>query len=443
MSEIINGYILESALSTNNSGFAKWGFAYKGTKDYFIKEFLNPVYPEDSSLFSPRQYEAKKKGCALFEDRKSKLYAAINEAADGNIVCIENLFRCGSKYYIVTEKVDTIDYSAERASYELRQLLCLLLTHSIRALHHKGVVHGDLKLNNIMFCKSTNEKSAVVKLIDFDNSFFEAEPPTNNRDFQIDQIYCAPETLLFLNDEPIELGKEIDVFALGVIFCQIMTGEAPTFGVSYNYLCEAVLDDSLYELNGSLDDEFKAILSGMFEKEPVDRSTIDEVYKALRKWISWCEDTDADDTVGMDSEDTLAEKEDIAVIAEASTEENIIVLVDSERPIEKEEVSVQEADYEIQTDEPDKVTLGEEIKGPKEPVEEETDIPKKPVEEDTKKDDSVEDTTVVKKRSGLKLSSNLVDLKEKKEREKREATVEGGIELKEFGDKYFSIGKDL
>ena len=44
----IGHYTLLQPMTSNKSGFSKWGFCRKDDKDYFIKEFLNPVYPLDS-----------------------------------------------------------------------------------------------------------------------------------------------------------------------------------------------------------------------------------------------------------------------------------------------------------------------------------------------------------------------------------------------------------
>lgn len=48
--KVINGYVIDGDLKTDNSGFSKWAFAKKNGCDYFIKEFLAPVYPVDESL---------------------------------------------------------------------------------------------------------------------------------------------------------------------------------------------------------------------------------------------------------------------------------------------------------------------------------------------------------------------------------------------------------
>lgn len=53
----INGYRITHDLTNDNSGFSKWGFGDKGGVSYFIKEFLSPVYPLDSTAMSPDQLE--------------------------------------------------------------------------------------------------------------------------------------------------------------------------------------------------------------------------------------------------------------------------------------------------------------------------------------------------------------------------------------------------
>ncbi len=50
MSEVLNQYLLETEFQNQNAGFSRWAFAVKGGEKYFIKEFIDPVYPMDDSL---------------------------------------------------------------------------------------------------------------------------------------------------------------------------------------------------------------------------------------------------------------------------------------------------------------------------------------------------------------------------------------------------------
>jgi len=104
----INGYALYNVLRTTNSGFSKWGFAEKGGKSHFIKEFIDPIWPVCQDMLDPAMVEHKKQICEEYEQRSKLLYRVINDSSDGNLVRIEDFFRWESHYYLVMEKVDAI-----------------------------------------------------------------------------------------------------------------------------------------------------------------------------------------------------------------------------------------------------------------------------------------------------------------------------------------------
>lgn len=283
--KIINEYELLGELVTNNSGFSRWGFATKNGEEFFIKEFLTPVYPENEAMFTPRQLMAKKNGCALFEKDNRELYSKINGASDGNLACIEEFFRFNSKYYIVMKKIKSVKFedASTVLDYQKRLRLCIILAHSLGQLHANGVVHGDLKLDNILFTESKNKRGFVAKLIDFDNSFVLSRPPADNNEFQIDQVFCAPETFRFLCGEEIRLNEKIDVFAMGLIFHYLLTGSLPVVQDIYKHVFEAVLHGENILLNGVVaeNEELSNIILDMLKCEPQERPTMGEVLERL------------------------------------------------------------------------------------------------------------------------------------------------------------------
>ena len=105
--EKIGNYQLITELTNKNSGFGKWGFAVYEGKQYFIKQFLSPVYP-DERMDLPADIRNKRiQECKDFFDKKNRLYEAIARAYNGNIIKIEDFFLYKSHFYITTEKVDT------------------------------------------------------------------------------------------------------------------------------------------------------------------------------------------------------------------------------------------------------------------------------------------------------------------------------------------------
>ena len=239
----INGYILFSELKTTNSGFSKWGFAQRNGSRFFIKELIDPIYPVCADLLDSGVVARKRAICQQFEDRSKLLYHVINECSDGNLVHIEDFFRCDSHYYLVMEKIDAIGIDEVMAiPIEDRVRICKALVHCLGRLHQRGIVHADIKLDNILFRRLPSGK-VTGKLIDFDNCFWEMQPPQPDEEIHGDLVYMAPETFMMMQTETGTIDRAIDVFALGLVFHQIFTGRLPAFDArAYDYPFEAVLD---------------------------------------------------------------------------------------------------------------------------------------------------------------------------------------------------------
>ncbi len=279
----IGEYTLIGELKNDDSGYAKWGFCRKGRKEFFIKEFLSPVYPPDDAPFSLEQIERKRSVCVEFEKRKQELYNKLIDCSTGNIVFIENFFRHDSKYYIVTEKVesDKLDVSdiSEIFTPEQKEILVKVLCYNVSHLHSHGVVHGDIKPNNVMIKQTKGGYTA--KLIDFDSSFLESSPPSFD-DLQGDMVYFAPESFMLLANEEGKINRKVDVFALGLLFHEYYTGKPPSFDrKKYDYAFEAVLDGAELKIFKSIPDKIAKQISLMLSKNPESRPELKNVFEAI------------------------------------------------------------------------------------------------------------------------------------------------------------------
>ena len=277
--ENIYGYQLVTELTSKNSGFGRWGFAVKDGRDYFIKEFLAPVWPEDGLPISDTERRRRTVECQVFYQNKLKLYEAIKKANNGNIVQIEAFFKYKTHFYVVTDKVNTTTIGISEIAElpeEKKELLLKVLTHCIHNLSNEGVVHGDLKPDNILV-KKTAAGFYTMKLIDFDSSFFEDTEITDADEVQGDTVYLAPETFLCMIGECNRITVKADVFALGILFHQYLSGTLPSFAEEYDYLYEAVLDEAEYQLNPSIPDKYQKLIRKMLEKDPEKLISIDQV----------------------------------------------------------------------------------------------------------------------------------------------------------------------
>ena len=281
--EVINGYIVEKGFTTKNSGFSRWGFAKKNGKEYFIKEFLSPVFPNSPEISESIKNKQIEK-CRQWYNGREKLFKAISSVATGNIVVVRDFFKFGNKFYQVTDKVDegiSLDVIA-KLPIENKIILLKVLTHCLMGLNKISVVHADLKLNNILV-KKTESGAYTAKIIDISDSYFESDPPKSGDDVKGDFVYLAPETFLRMIEKDAKLTTKIDVFALGIIFHQYMCGELPKISSDYQYIYESVLNDKPPILNNSIPYDIRMIIKRMLIKDLDNRISIDEVFECLTK----------------------------------------------------------------------------------------------------------------------------------------------------------------
>lgn len=281
---VINGYRLTTSLTNTNSGFARWGFAQKGGREYFIKEFLSPVCPSPEAELPAEILERKRAICSAFYQRKRRLYNRLQKSANGNIIPVEAFFLFETRYYIVTEKVNAL--SAPSSAIAKRdepdkRMLFKVLANSLASLHANGIVHGDIKPANILL-KQTRTGMWTAKLIDFDGSFLTEEPPPLG-DIQGDQGYMAPEVCLAMNGEKLRLTAAADVFSLGLVFHEYYTGALPRWGGDCDYAHEALLDGHALVLSDRLPGNMQSLIAAMLQRQPERRPTMEAVFTTLQK----------------------------------------------------------------------------------------------------------------------------------------------------------------
>ena len=280
----INGYTLKAELKNANSGFSKWGFATKNGKEYFIKELINPVYPIDKSIMSEELFQQRRAYCSQYETKFKRFFEQINKVSHGNLVRINEFFRCDSRYYLISEKVEGKSPSMEYiASLDDEKKLLLLKTvaRCFYDLHSAGIVHFDVKPNNILV-KTTKSGNYVAKLIDFDSGFFKGEV-LDNKELGGDLTYLAPETFLGIYGEDVHPDEKADIFGLGLVFHQYYCGILPYYDeTEYEYPYEAALDGGLLKPDmDMMPKDVGNLIASMLDADPKKRPSAEEIIKTL------------------------------------------------------------------------------------------------------------------------------------------------------------------
>ena len=288
--DIVNGYrILEDFKVTG--GMSKVSFAEKGGKEFFIKEFLAPKYPTPDSPGSEKTKEKKKRACDEFERHHRELNRAIGKCCTGcggNLVYAMDFFRNGTSFFKITEKIDISAFPCKdiaKLPFDKILLIAKSAVHSIRILHGLKIVHGDLKPENLPIKEVA--RGYVIKLIDFDDSYFEGNPPKDRESLVGTPEYYSPEQAAYIMDEEDVVGGKIltcksDIFTLGIIFCEYFTGRKPILPPDYKSVWACVKDAKPFTFACG-NEKVKELISKMLSLSPCDRPTIKEVFSCLKE----------------------------------------------------------------------------------------------------------------------------------------------------------------
>ncbi len=286
--DVINGYRILQDFTVVGAGLSKWTFAERDGREYFLKEFLSPTYPDENAPGSERIKAKKRARCAAFEAHHRGIQQALAplSAYGGNLIVTLDFFREGAKYYKVTEKVDAAFPADERiATLDFRLQLVLLksVAHSLKILHDLRIVHSDLKPSNILVKRT--ELGYTSKLIDFDSSYIAGNPPPAEEIVGTINYY-SPELLGYIQEAgvtPAELGVASDIFSLGLVYTEFLTGAPPPFdAATYHEPATAVRHGETLRIpRAGVDSELADLVDRMLAANPAERPTIGQVHATL------------------------------------------------------------------------------------------------------------------------------------------------------------------
>jgi len=223
----------------------------------------------------------------LVEDEASRIRFQREAKAAGrlhhlNAVAVTDFGESSQGYvYIVMELLEgrTLrEILAKEAPLETARAVSMMLQASsaVAAAHEAGVIHRDLKPANIFVTQSADAPS-VVKVLDFGIAKLAADTLDDDDPHTLTQIGAMIGTPRYMSPEQcngFELTPASDVYSLGVILYEMLTGMAPFSGSSP--LAIAVKHASEYprppkEIVAAIPDQLESVVLHALEKTPEDR----------------------------------------------------------------------------------------------------------------------------------------------------------------------------
>ncbi len=164
---------------------------------------------------------------ALFAERFSREAQTLARLAHPSIVAVHDYGQAGELFYLVLEYVDGVNLRQILQARTLLppQALAIVpqVCEALEFAHSHGVVHRDVKPENILIDRLGRVKIAdfgLAKLLGFD-----AQPEGLTSAGQVlgTLRYMAPEQM----ERPLEVDHRADIYSLGVVFYEMLTGEIP------------------------------------------------------------------------------------------------------------------------------------------------------------------------------------------------------------------------
>lgn len=159
--------------------------------------------------------------------------------------------------------------------------LTLQAAAGLQDAHAQDVIHRDIKPANLMVTER-----GLIKIADFGLALMggAANRLTATGMLMGTPGYLSPEQCL--DQKP---DQRTDIYSLGVTFFEMVTGTMPFRADSPLALLKLIVEveaPDIRELNPDVDDELRAIIAKMLEKEREQRfSTCTEVIAAIQGWL--------------------------------------------------------------------------------------------------------------------------------------------------------------
>src|SRR6185436_10651865 len=204
-----------------------------------------------------------------------------------NILTIYEIGQTADSYYIATEYIEgeTLRHCLWRGPLKLDEMLGvgIQVAMALEAAHAEGIVHRDIKPENIMLRQDKFVRDRFVKVLDFglakltDRDASSSDPEA----VTIPIAETSPGTIMgtsgYMSPEQAEgenVDERSDVFSLGVVLYEMVTGHPPFKGKTDSHTRVSIIDHDpmpLVHYVPNVPRQFERIIAKALAKERLKR----------------------------------------------------------------------------------------------------------------------------------------------------------------------------
>jgi serine/threonine protein kinase len=225
-------------------------------------------------------------------EQEARAASALNHP---NILTVFEIGEVDGRHYIATEFIEgeTLGQRLAVGALKLGETLDIAeqITSALSAAHGAGIVHRDVKPENVMI-----RRDGIVKVLDFGLAKLtqtkpsQSGPDDSTRALVKTRTGVVMGTVAYMSPEQargLSLDARTDIWSLGVVIYQMLTGNSPFTGATSSDILVSILEHeprSLKSFSEEIPEELEWIVTKALTKDFDDRyQTTREMLTDLRR----------------------------------------------------------------------------------------------------------------------------------------------------------------
>jgi serine/threonine protein kinase len=220
-------------------------------------------------------------------ERASREAMACARLAHPSIVALYEASAVDDAFFLISELVDgetLAQHIAGGALHDAHVLeIGLSLTQALEHAHERGVIHRDIKPQNVLVPTHAREAGAAAKLADFGGASLVGEDAlTRTGDVLGTLAYMAPEQV-----EGGEVGEEADLYSLALVLYEALAGVNPVRGPTPAATARRIGRRlaPLSRVRRDLPADLTRAVDRALEPSPADRGSVEDLHEAIDRAV--------------------------------------------------------------------------------------------------------------------------------------------------------------